>query len=184
MAKLAYDEVKRRVLEASSEVIDDLSQLGDNLVKDGIDRIEKSNGQARALAAYSGGIVTLAMSTLPLWESRLLMVFKIVAVIGVFGLLLAAWIAIKAAFPVDTEWYSDSDWLQSDLLQNKEQIRRYRVLTTWNIVHSFDRANETKQKKLSRANMTMQISLALLLASFFQIAWRLAAFQSLRIWVR
>jgi hypothetical protein len=67
VAKLTYDEVKARVLGAHADVVDDLCQLGENLVRDGVDRIAKIDGKATATAAYSAGIVTLSMSTISLW---------------------------------------------------------------------------------------------------------------------
>lgn len=175
MAKLKYEEVRQRVLAASSEVVDDLCQLGESLVRDGLDRIEKANGQARALAAYCAGIVTLCMSSFSLWGTKLSRPFQISAALGIFGLILAAWFYVRTTFPVPTEWHSDDDWLRNEVLGSKEQMRRYRVLTMWKIIESLDGAHRGKERKTNRATWVMQLAFAFLLAAFLQVAWRIAS---------
>ncbi len=183
MSKLSYEEVKARITGAHADVLNDLSQLGETLVRDAVDRIAKLDSKATATAAYSGGVVTLTMSTVSLWGHNVSGIFKLSAALGIAGLLLAAWLAIRSTFPLDTQWHSDDDWLQRECLGDAEQMRRFRVLTMWKIVDSLDLAQEQKQQRLHRATITIQGAFILLLISFLQIACRVTALQSLGVGV-
>lgn len=176
MAKLTYEEVKARVLGAHADVVDDLCQLGESLVRDGVDRIARFDSKATAMAAYSAGIVTLSMSTISLWGSKVSGVFRLSMALGIVCFLVSAWLSVKSTFPVDTEWHSDEDWLQSDCLGSREQMKRYRVLTMWKIVSSLDKAHERKQAQLRYARFTMQAAFVLLLLGLLQVACRITTF--------
>jgi hypothetical protein len=83
---------------------------------------------------------------------------------------------MRSTYPLDTEWHSDDDWLRSELLGNREQMKRYRVLTKWRIVSSLDKVYEQKQAQLRCARYSMQIAFVFLLLGLLQVAWRVAAF--------
>jgi hypothetical protein len=184
MFKLKYDEAKKRVQDAHAELVDELYQSGETLFRDAVDRAAKADGKAIAMAAYSGGIVTLTISTVSLWGPKVSGLFELSAVLGIVAFLIAAWLAIRSTFPVNTEWHSDDDWLRSECLGNLEQMKRYRVLATWKIVDSIEQAYERKQQQIRRALLTIQGAFVLLLISFLQIAWRVTALNGLGVGVR
>jgi len=178
MASLEYEEVKKRVEAASVEVLDDLSALGQTILRDVTERIAKHDGKATAIAAYSGGVITLCVSTAPIWGPRLKGPLPLTAIAaGVSCLILAAWLAIRSTFPtIDTEWHSDNDWLRSECLDNKERMQRYRILSMWRINSSLETAYKKKIGQLRVVLYTVQAGFALLIAAaLLEVACRLAS---------
>jgi hypothetical protein len=178
MASLEYDEVKRRVEAANAEVLDDLSALGQVILRDATERIAKHDSKATAIAAYSGGIVTLCISTSPIWGPRLSgLLPRTVIGAGIVCLLLAAWLGIQSTFPIDTEWHSDNDWLRNECLDSKQKMQRYRILTMWKINSSLETAYKKKLRQLSVVWYTVQAGfLLLLIAALLNVARRLSSF--------
>jgi hypothetical protein len=178
MANLEYDEVKSRVEAANPEVLDDLSELGQVIFRDATERIAKHDSKATAIAAYSGGIVTLCISTSPIWGPRLTgLLPHTVLGAGVFCLLLSAWLAIQSTLPRDTEWHSDNDWLRNECLDNKQKMQRYRILTMWKINRSLETAYKKKLGQLNVALYVIEAGFLLLLAAaLLNVAWRLPSF--------
>jgi hypothetical protein len=178
LASLEYDEVKRRVEAANVEVLDDLSALGQITLRDVTDRIANHDSKATAIAAYSGGIITLCVSTSPIWGPRFsgLLPITVIAV-GFLSLLLAAWLAIRSTFPIATEWHSDNDWLRTECLDSKERMQRYRILTTWKVNASLETAYKKKVERLNVALYALQTGFVfLILAALLKVACRLAPF--------
>jgi hypothetical protein len=186
MASLEYDEVKRRVEAANAEVLDDLSALGQVILRDATERITKHDSKATAIAAYGGGIITLCISTSPIWGPKLTgFLPHTVLGAGVFCLLLSAWLAIRSTSPRDTEWHSDNDWLRNECLDSKEKMQRYRILTMWRINSSLETAYKKKVGELSVALYAIEAGFLLLLtAALLNVAWRLPSFQCLRVRIR
>jgi hypothetical protein len=178
LASLEYDEVKRRVQAASAEVLEDLSALGQIILRDVTERIAKHDSKATAIAAYSGGIITLCVSTSPIWGPRLSGALpRTVIVAGVFCFLLAAWLAVRSTFPIDTEWHSDNDWLRSECLDSKETMQRYRILTMWKVNNSLETAYKKKVGQLRVVLYAVQTGFVLLvLGALLKVACRLASF--------
>ena len=178
LASLEYDEVKRRVEAANAEVLEDLSELGQIIIRDVTERIAKHDSKATAIAAYSGGIITLCVSTSPSWGPRFSGVLPVAFIaVGFFCLLLAAWLAIRSTFPLDTEWHSDNDWLRSECLDSKEKMQRYRILTMWKVNNSLETAYKKKVGQLRIALRAVQTGFVLLiLAALLKVACRLASF--------
>ena len=175
MTKLLYEEVKKRIESANGEVVDDMCQLGQILVSDGVDRIAKLDGKANGVAAYCGGVLTLAVSTITLWGSKISGIFEWIAAIGIIGLITAAAVALQSTFPLNTEWHSDDDWLRAELLQDALKMKRYRVLTMWKIIDSLDGAHVTKQKRLSFATTAVLVAMFFLFIAFLQVTWLAAS---------
>jgi hypothetical protein len=184
MANLEYADVKQRIKGANSDVVDELYSFGEKLVSDAVDRLAKCDGKASALAAYSGALITLTMSTSTSW-SKYLDKLSLAAVI-LAGLLFvaSAWLAVGSTHPQPTEWYSDNDWLRSECLQTREQLKQYRVLTMWRILRSHQQAFRSKTKRIRSAVFALKIAFLLLVFAFLEVAWRYAPLKNLwiRIW--
>jgi hypothetical protein len=182
IAELDYPEVKRRVRNSGADVVDEVYCFGEKLISDAVDRLAKSDNKASALAAYCGGLVTLIISTSPLWGKYVDPYFAVVVVAAILCLMTGAWTALGSTHPQPTEWYSDNDWLRSECLQAREQLRRYRVLTMWRVLASHQRAFREKMRLIRRAVIFLKVASVLLLVAFLDVAWRYAPFQHL--WVR
>lgn len=184
MAALAYQEVKQRVQTSHADVVDELYSFGEKLVSDAVDRLAKSDSKASALAAYCGGLVTLVVSTSAIWGKYLDLYSSVVVVAAIFFFIVSAWLAAGSTHPQATEWYSDNDWLRQECLQDRERLRRYRVLTMWQILKSHQEAFRAKTRRVRYAVLLLKIASVLLFAAFLEIAWRHAPLQNLRVWVR
>jgi len=184
MPELTLDEVKTRLSSYSdNQVTDELYTFGEALVSDAVDRIAKLDSKASALAAYSGGIVTILISTSGLWGKLLHGCFFVAAVLGIVAMMLAAWLAIRSIYPQATEWYTTNGWLESDCIQSHERLRRYRILAMWKILSSHFAAIRIKNSRLKIAVYTIHVAFGFLFLSFLEIAWGIAPYQNLRVWV-
>jgi hypothetical protein len=184
MPALEYAEVRQRVKNSGADVVDEIYYFGEKLVSDAVDRLAKSDNKASGLAAYCGGLITLIMSTSPFWSRYLDLFSSVVVIVAVLCLITSAWMALGSTHPEPTEWYSDNDWLRSECLQAREQLRRYRVLTMWRVLASHQKAFRKKMRHIWRAVVLLKIASALLFVAFLDIAWRYAPFQHLRVWIR
>lgn len=184
MPGLDFSEVKQRVAASGPEVVDELYSFGEKLVSDAVERLAKSDSKAAALAAYSGGIITLAISTSPLW-SKYLDIYSLIAV-ALAGVLFltSAWRSVGSTHPQPTEWYSDNDWLRSECLQSRPQLRQYHVLTMWRVLRSHQEVFREKTKRISSAVLLLKIGFSLAFVAFLEVTWRHSSLQDLRVWIR
>jgi hypothetical protein len=145
----------------------------------------KLDSKGLALAAYSGGILTILISTSPLW-SKLLSgwFFPTVAICGLFAIAVAAWLAVRSAYPLPIQWYTENNWLESQCIQDREKLRRYRVLTMWKILNSYFVAIRIKNRRMKMSLCAMHVAFFLLFVSFFQIAKVDTFLQRLGVWIR
>ena len=184
VTSLDYKHAKQRVQASAPDVVDELYSFGEKLVNDAVDRLAKSDSKASASAAYAGGLVTLLVSTSALWGRYLDFYSSAMVVTATFFFLVSAWLAAGSTRPQPTEWYSDNDWLREECLQERAQLRRYRVLTMWRILKSHQDAFRAKTQRVRSAVRFLRLASALLFLALLEIAWRYAPFQNLRIWVR
>src|SRR6266849_6362015 len=135
MPDLTLAEVKARLKSYSDPAVtDELYSSGESLVANAIDRMTRLDSKGLALAAYSGGILTVLISTYSLWGKLLSgWFFATLAECVSFVVLLAAWLAVRSADPQPIQWHTENSWLESQCIQNHEKLRRYRVLTMWKI---------------------------------------------------
>ena len=184
MATLDYSDIKKRIQNSGDDVIEELYSFGEKLVSDAVDRLAKSDNKAAAIAAYCGGLVTLALSTSPIWGKYLSLYSSIFVVTALLCLIVAAWMALGSTHPQQTEWYSDNDWFRTECLADLAQLRRYRVLTMWRVVASHQAIFREKMRHIRIGVVLLKIASALLLAALLEIAWRFAPLQHLRVWIR
>jgi len=185
MPHLTCAEVKKRLASYSQPAVtDELYSSGQSLVSDAIDRIARLDAKASVLAAYSGGILTILISTSGIWGKLLSGWFVPIATCGILAFMLAAWLAIRSIYPQRTEWYTDNGWLQSDCIQDSERLRRYRVLTMWKILTSYFAAIKIKNRRLKASVWTMHVAFLLLLICLLKVAGAYTFFQHLRVWIR
>ena len=182
MTQLEYADVRQRVRSANSDVVDELYSFGEKLVSDAVDRLAKCDSKASAIAAYSGGLITLTMSTSTFWSKYLDTLSLVVVILAGLLFVVSAWLAGGSTHPRPTEWYSDNDWLRSECLQAREQLRQYRVLTMWRILKSHQQAFRSKTRQIRIAVLSLKIAFLLLFVAFLEVAGRYPPLKNL--WVR
>lgn len=135
-------------------VTDELYEFGSMMLQDSVARIGKMDSKAAALAAYSGGLITVLVATRDMW-SKLHYAQVDLIYLGAGLLLLAAAAAIRSMYLQDTEWFTQNEWLKADCLQTHEAIRRYHVLTMCGIVRSHHQAYRRKLLKIYAAQFAL-----------------------------
>jgi len=177
MAELSESEVRKR-LESYDQaaVTDELYDFGRMILQDAIERIAKLDGKASTLVAYSGALTALLVSTAGIWSKTIKGVHAILPITAVIALILSAGFAIHSVSLQLTEWFSESEWMESSCLSDSERLRRYRILTMWGVVKSHQHAARQKMRRFNRAQRLMLIAWFLLASSLLDVAWRMAAF--------
>jgi hypothetical protein len=137
-------EVKKRLGSYSDAAITaELYDFGKMLLQDAIDRFNKLDSKASALAAYCGGLITVLVSTHGLWSK--LQNAQVDLIQAATGLLfLSAAFAVLSMFLRGTQWFSQNEWLKADCLSSADRLRRYHVLTMWGVVRSHHAAYRRK----------------------------------------
>lgn len=186
MSDLTSAEVKTRLNSYSDTTItDELYSSGESLVSNAADRMAKLDSKALGLAAYSAGIVTMLISTSATWTKLLSgRFFSTVAGCGVFALVVAAWLSIRSTFLQPIQWYTVNNWLESQCLDDREKLRRYRVLTMAKILDSYFAAIRRKNRRMKTAARVMYIALGLLVLCLLQVSGLYAFLQRLCVWIR
>ena len=186
MPDLTCAEVKTRLKSYSDPAVtDELYSSGQSLVANASERMAKLDSKGLALAAYSGGILTILISTSALWGKLLSgWFFPTVAECGILAIALAAWLAVRSAYPQPIQWHTENSWLESQCIQDHEKLRRYRVLTMWKILDSYFVAIRIKTHRMKMSLRVLHIAFGLLFISFFQIARLDTFFQRLSVWIR
>src|SRR5208282_658518 len=184
---LKLEEVQHRVSSYSnkeSEITDELYSFGEFLVRDSAERISQCDTKAFALAAYSGGIITVILSTSALVKDSKDHFSHSMIFFGILGLAISAGLAIRAVRPLPLDWFSDNDWLRDECFGSSDQLRRYRIVTMWKIIKSHQMASQSKLSWISRSQKAMVYSFVFLLAALLEVSARSATLQSLRVWIR
>jgi cytochrome c biogenesis protein CcdA len=186
MSDLTYAEVKIRLNSYSDTAItDELYSSGESLVSNAADRMAKLDSKALGLAAYSAGIVTMLISTSAMWTKLLSgRFFSAVAACSVFALVVAAWLSIRSTFSQPIQWYTVNNWLDNQCLENREKLRRYRVLTMAKILDSYFAAIRIKNRRMKTAVRVMYFALGLLVLCLLQVSGLYAFLQRLCLWIR
>jgi hypothetical protein len=186
MPDLTLAEVKVRLKSYSDPAVtDELYSSGESLVTNAIDRMTKLDNKGWALAAYSGGILTILISTYALWGKLLSgWLFHTMAELAILAVAVSAWLAVKSAHPQSIQWHTENSWLESQCIKNREKLRRYRVLTMWKILDSYFIAIRIKNRRMKWSLRVMYIAFFLLFICFFKITGFITLFQHLCIWIR
>lgn len=186
MPDLTCAEVKTRLKSYSDPAVtDELYSSGDSLIANAIERMTRLDSKGWALAAYGGGILTILISTYALWGKLLSgWPFSTLAELGILGVALSAWLAVRSAHPQPIQWHTENSWLESQCIKNREKLRRYRVLTMWQILDSYFIAIRIKNRRMKWSLRVMYIAFLLLFICFFKITGFIALFQHLGVWIR
>lgn len=169
---LDYGDIKARIQSAGEGGLRELYEFGQVLIDDAVERLSKSDGKAANLAAFSGGIITIALSTSPVWIRFASRPFAYAALLGVFAFFVGALLAVNSIYPQATEWYSENDWLRSECLQKPETMLRYRVLTMWRVVTSHHAAFRKKTETIKRATLVVGLGMGALFVALLNVIWR------------
>lgn len=148
------------------KVTDELYGFGTMMLQDSVARMGKMDAKAAALAAYSGGLITVLVATRDVWM-RLQHAQAVLITIAAALLLLGAGAAIASMSLQKTEWFTQNEWFKTDCFSSSETIRRYHVLTMWGVVRSHHRAYRRKLRKIYATQFLLITAIVVLFFALF-----------------
>ncbi len=173
---LDYRDVKARVRLAGGDTLPELYKFGQVLLNDAVERLSRTDGKAANLAAYSGAIIAITVSTSPIWTRYASPFFVYASLLGVFMFFAGALLAVSSIYPQATEWYSENDWLRTECLKKPETMLRYRVLTTWRVLRSHHATFRKKTHRIKTATLAIGVGVTALFVALLNVIWRYSSF--------
>jgi hypothetical protein len=168
--RLSEGEVRERLrLCEDPEIVDELYDFGQDLLKEVNDRIRALESKAVSFAAYGAAIVTLLVSSSSTWSrlgNRGSAWISICA--GVCGLMCTSF-SIRVLSLREFEWTSEDEWLKTECLTKINTLKRYRILTMWGVIHSHGKNHEEKARDIQRAQIWLTGSVIFLLYLLVQV---------------
>ncbi len=172
--RLTEGEVKTRLLSCTSgEVLQEVYDFGQSLLKETVDRVKALETKASSFAAYGIAVVTLLVSSSASWEklggSWSLWIAACAAICG-----LACTGLCVSALRLDAHsLISQEEWLEPECLSKGDMafLQKYRVLTMWGAIDSYTEAQARKAKKLMQAESWLAVSTAFLVFLLLELAW-------------
>jgi hypothetical protein len=176
-------QVRERIALAKGkpDVVNQLYDFGDMLLRDAVARNAAIDSKAASIAGYAGGLVTVLIATSGIWASQtdwLLTSLTVFAGVVAAG---AGACAMHSMALQQTHWFKFSGWLQKDCLQDRDTLRRYHILSMWQVIKSHHEYYVTKVGRVRRAQTLLVVAGAILTASFFQVAYTRAPFKHLSL---
>ena len=174
-------QVSERLLLAKGkpEVVDQLYDFGDMLLRDAVARIAAIDTKATSIAAYAGGLITVLIATSGIWASQTDWLLTYLTVFAGVVAAIAGACAIHSMALQPTEWFKFSGWLQKDCLQDRDTLRRYHILTMWQVIKSHYNRYDTKVGRVRRAQKLLVAAGVILTVSFLQVAYNRAPLKHL-----
>ena len=175
MAALTQADVEN-ILESyeSSGVTDVLYDMGKRLMDECAERIDYLDAKSGRIAGYAGAIVSLMVSTFPIWSSAVSQWAVLVAGAGMLVGITGGAFALASTWPGKFLLPSDSDWLEEDGLQDSDRLKRYYVASMHLTIGSHDREGAYKVAKLKKAQGCLAVMVLVLSIVFGNAIYRLA----------
>lgn len=164
-------EIRERLVSyEDTGVTDELYDFGKMLVAEAVERNSRLETKATAIAAYSIGIITLLASSYGNWSKAVHSWIIPIPFFGALAAFVAAIYAVRGIRLRDYEWFSPNEWMKPECLSGRERLRKYRLLTMWNVLKSHYAASELKARKIKRAQVWLLIAAIILVLSLVDIA--------------
>lgn len=170
--QLTEKEVRERLeIAEDPEIIDELYDFGRSLANHVAEDILRIDSKAASLAAYSGGVLTLLVSTMGVWTKFADKRTYFFVVGSGLALLAAAVLSVVGLALRKFAWFSQDDWLERSCLKDIQQLKRHRILTTWGVTDSYRMNHRSKARWLEAAQWVLIIAFMLLLLALLSGLW-------------
>lgn len=174
---LSEADVRSRLASYSSEAVtDQLYDFGRMLLQDAVDRISKMDSKAAAVAAYSGAVITVLISTEGIWIKRFDRLAVVLLLLAGIAAALAGAAAVHSIALQRTEWFTANEWMNKDCLGDADRLKRYHLLTMWTVILSHQQRYRTKVVRFRRAQFAIVAAGFLVACALFEVAARSAPF--------
>jgi hypothetical protein len=170
--KLSLCQVEGRLqLCEEPEIVDELYDFGQGLLKDINERIRGLESKAISFAAYGAAIITLLISSSAIWLKLGNDHSALISVCGGICGFECTYFSIRVLLLREFERYSDEDWLKTEFLTNIYDLKRYRILTFWYILQSHKSNHAEKVRNMASAQVWLTGAVIFLLYLLLQIAF-------------
>lgn len=170
--RLSEDAVRERLslCAENSQVIDELYSFGKTLESEVLDRIRSLESKGTSFAAYGAAIVTFLVSSASLWSKVGNRYSPWIAVCAGISGLMCTYYALRVLLLRQYEWTSEDEWLKAECLADIATLKRYRILTTWGVIHSHGTIHKEKTKDLQQAQIWLAGAVIFLVYLLLQVA--------------
>lgn len=173
MATLTEHEVRERLQASESqEVIDTMYDMGKTLMSECGQRIDYLDAKAARIAGYAGAMVGLMVSTFPIWTSAISRLAVVIAAAGMLAGTVGAISVIHSMWPAKLRLPSDSDWLESDALDDAGRLKRYYVSSIHVLVSSQEPVAARKVSAIKRSQCCLALMALAMLIVFANATYR------------
>ncbi len=147
----------------SKEVTDQLYDMGKILLDECMQRVDRLDSKAVAIAGYTGAIIALMVSTFSIWTAGIdrwaVCFVGLGCLVGVVG----GAMALASTWPQKFDLPSDSDWFEEDGLANPDKLKRYYISSMHLSIGSHEAVNAKKVAMIKRSQSCLAIMIFLLL---------------------
>jgi hypothetical protein len=173
MATLTEHEVRERLeVSESTDVIDIMYDMGKTLMSECGERIDYLDAKAARIAGYAGAMVGLMVSTFPIWTSAISRWAVILAAVGMLAGTVAAISVIHSMWPAKLRLPSDSDWLESDALDDANRLKKYYISSIHLLVSSQEPVAVCKVSAIKRSQCCLALMALAMLIVFANATYR------------
>lgn len=173
MATLTEFEVRERLQASESQgVIDTIYDMGKTLMSECGQRIDYLDAKTARLAGYAGAMVGLMLSTFPIWTSAISRWAVMVAAAGILAGTVGAISVIHSMWPAKLRLPSDSDWLESDALDDADRLKKYYISSIHVLVHSQEPVAAYKVSAIKRSQCCLALMALAMLVVFANATYR------------
>ncbi len=157
-------EVGRRLVSyGPTTTTDELYAFGLALVEESIERFRSYDSKATSIAGYAGAIIALLVSQFSELNRAVdpgAMVFLFLAALVA---LIAAGLGLRTLSLERILWYSPREWFHEDCLSDTDKLKRFRILTMYEVRQSYIAAGRKKARRVRQAYWALIVAGALLL---------------------
>ena len=172
MGDLTNDQVNERLVSyADPLTTNELYEFGKILVGECTDRVHRLDAKTTTIAGYCGTIIALLLATINVWKPTIDGWAAVVVFFGASANFIAAFVALRSLAPMTYDWFSDTEWFESDYLADPDKLRRYHVLTMHNVVQQHEVTNKFKTQAIKIAQRFMGAGGAMFLVALANAMW-------------
>src|SRR5579863_9236398 len=125
--------------------------MGKTLMSECGQRVDYLDAKAARLAGYAGAMVGLMLSTFPIWTSAIGRWAIFVAAAGMLAGAASAVSVIHSMWPAKLRLPSDSDWLESDAIDDADRLKKYYISSMHLVVRSQEPVAAGKVSAIKRS---------------------------------
>jgi hypothetical protein len=149
-----------------------LYNLGEMLVKEGVERARWLDSKAAILVGFSGTLLTLLVVTSSNWKTEIEGWGAFSLFVAILCLLTAGFFALWALLIARFEWFNENaGWFPTEYLQYPDQLTRYYLLAMYRVHWSHECVNHKKSSRIANAQRLLEGGAVFLALPLLSVLW-------------